>query len=73
MFAWRRLLKRKVLVHLHNGDSFEGVLWKRHRDHVQLRESQLVPRGLENGNPVDGMVLIERMNIAYFQFVNGTG
>jgi small nuclear ribonucleoprotein (snRNP)-like protein len=70
---WKRLLKRKVLVSLKTGGSFEGVLWERNAEFVVLRAAKYAPSGIDESKRVDGDAVIDLDNVDYWQFSKGTG
>ncbi len=70
---WRRLLKRKVLIALKTGGSFEGVLWFRCSEYVVLRAARYAASGLDEAKRVDGDAVVDLDNVDYWQFSKGTG
>jgi small nuclear ribonucleoprotein (snRNP)-like protein len=57
---------RRVIVNTKTDKSFRGVLWRKNRDFLVLKNAELLG---ENGSriPVDGEVAIERANVDFYQ------
>ena len=57
---------RRVIVNTKTDKSFRGVLWRKNRDFLVLKNAELLG---ENGSriPVDGEVVIERANVDFYQ------
>lgn len=70
MRGWKRLLSEDILVQLHSGKAFRGVLWDRSGDFLVLRGAELFEPGLDPV-PVDGEVVIHRAEVEYFQIPKG--
>lgn len=54
-----------VIVNTKTARAFRGVLWAKRRDHLVLRNAELLKRG--EAVPIDGDVLIERANVDFIQ------
>ena len=61
-------LLREVIVNLKTDHAFRGVLWRRARGYLVLRNVTLL-RKSEAPLAVDGEVLIERANVDFVQVV----
>lgn len=72
--VWDRrvALRRRVLVNLLDGSAVDGVLWRRGRRLVVLRDARLLEPGREQVT-LDGEVLVERARVAFVQVLNGPG
>jgi len=57
---------RRVVVNTKTDRAFRGVLWRRYRGYLVLRNAELVKAGGETV-PVDGEVVIEAENIDFMQ------
>ena len=57
---------RKVIVNLKTDRAFRGVLWKKRRRYVVLRNAELL-KGQGETVPMDGEVLIMSDNIDFVQ------
>jgi small nuclear ribonucleoprotein (snRNP)-like protein len=69
VFAWLRLLlRREVVINLHDGTGFQGVLYRKAGHLVELRNAERLEPGR---NPVtcDGAVIIERREIQFWQVI----
>lgn len=69
MFAWLRLLlRREVVINLHDGTGFRGVLYRKAGGLVELRNATRLEPG---HNPVecDGAVILERDRIQFWQVI----
>lgn len=64
-WAWRRLVRRRVMVVHQSGRSFEGVLWARRGPLLVLRNAQVSEAGVMV--EADGEVVIERAHVAWMQ------
>lgn len=64
----RQRLRKRVLLTLKDGASFEGVLYDADRESIVLRNaSALGVDGRGERTPVDGEVLVLRQDLAYLQ------
>lgn len=64
----RDRLRRRVIVTLHSGDAFRGVLFEADRDVWVLREAEALGVGENRSNLlVDGELLVLAVDIAYVQ------
>ena len=63
--AWRRLVRRRVMVVHSSGRSFEGVLWARRGPLLVLRNASVSEAGVMV--EADGEVVIERSHVAWLQ------
>lgn len=62
-------LRRRVIVTLHSGDAFGGVLFELDRHAWVLREATAIGAGENRDNLiVDGELLVLACDIAYAQF-----
>ncbi|MEE2040188.1 hypothetical protein Q8791_23505 [Nocardiopsis sp. CT-R113] len=69
MFAWfRLLLRREVIVNLHNGTGFRGVLYRKAGRLVELRNATRLEPGLEPAE-CDGAVILERSEVEFWQVI----
>lgn len=64
----RDRLRRSVIVTLHDGQGFAGVLYEADSEAVVLRNAQALDVPDRGTIGVDGEVLILRDEIAYLQF-----
>ncbi len=67
MFSWfRLLLRREVVINLHDGTGFRGVLYRRDGHLMELRNAQRLEPGRD---PVDcdGSIILERREIQFWQ------
>ena len=62
-------LLREVIVNLKTDHAFRGVLWRRARGYLVLRNVTLL-RQAEAPLAVDGEVMIERANVDFVQVVS---
>lgn len=57
---------RRVIVNLKTGTSFEGVLWRRRRGYLVLRDAKMLrPKG--EVLTVDGEVVVDAANVDWIQ------
>jgi len=56
---------RQVIVNLKGGDSFRGVLWRKRRSYLVLRQAIMLRS--EKPLPVDGEVLVFIPEISFMQ------
>ena len=56
---------RQVIVNLKGGDSFRGVLWRKRRDYLVLR--QVTMRRGGKAITVDGEILVFRPEVSFVQ------
>jgi hypothetical protein len=69
VFAWfRLLLRREVVVNLHDGTGFRGVLYRKAGHLVELRNAERLEPGI-NPTSCDGAVILERDRIQFWQVV----
>jgi len=59
---------RRVIVNLKTDRAFRGVLWRKARGYLVLREAEML-RGKGETTPMDGEVLIESANVDFVQVV----
>jgi small nuclear ribonucleoprotein (snRNP)-like protein len=59
---------RQVVVNTRTDRAFRGVLWRRRRGYVVLRNAELL-RGKGEVTPMDGEVVIESANIDFIQVI----
>lgn len=66
--VWSRRLmaRRRVLVNLHSGRAFTGVLWARRGRLIVLRGAELLEPG-NAGVPMDGDVILDRGEVEFVQ------
>jgi hypothetical protein len=58
-----------VIVNLVTDKAFRGVLWERTRDHLVLKQAELMePRA--RPVPMDGDVVIDRAKVEFLQVVS---
>ena len=64
--AQRLMIRRRVLVQLHSGRAFTGLLWRRRGGLVVLKSAEMLE---PNNQPVsmDGDVILDRSEIEYVQ------
>ena len=65
--AYRRLRRHAVIVNLKDGPSFKGILWRKAGALIVLKDVDMLAEGAHEPIRVDGDVVIERSNVAYFQ------
>ena len=56
---------RRVIVNTKTGKAFRGVLWRRRRTYLALKDVELLDRG--EAKPVDGEVMIDAANVDFIQ------
>ncbi|GAQ64060.1 hypothetical protein [Streptomyces scabiei] len=72
MFAWRRTAVRKrVIVNLAD-KAFRGILWAQRGPLLVLRNAELLEAG-RAPQPVDGEVIVERVQVQFTQVLSGGG
>lgn len=59
---------RKVIVNTKTDRAFRGVLWRKARGYLVLREVELLKAKGET-TPMDGEVLIESSNVDFMQVI----
>jgi len=59
---------RQVVVNTRTDHSFRGVLWRRRRGYLVLRNAEMLRRG-EGPLPLDGEVMIESLNVDFIQVI----
>lgn len=64
---FRRLKLKAVVVNLKSGEAFQGVLWRKRGGLIVLRNARLL--GEDESRAVDGEVVIERDNVAFYQVI----
>lgn len=66
LFKPRYPVLKRVIVNTKTGNAFRGVLWAKYSDYVVLRNAEMLR---ENANrvPIDGEVVIERVNVDFIQ------
>lgn len=57
---------RSVVVYLGTDKALRGVLWRRTRDYLVLRNAELRERHA-NAVPMDGEIVIERATVEFIQ------
>lgn len=64
--AQRVMVRRRVLVQLHSGRAFTGLLWRRRGRLMVLKNSEMLE---PNNQPVamDGDVILDRSEVEYVQ------
>lgn len=64
--ARRLALRHKVLVNMHSGKAFQGVLWARRGRLLVLKSAELLE---PNAEPValDGDVIVDRAEVEFLQ------
>ena len=60
---------RRVIVNTKTGKAFRGVLWRRRRGYVVLRDAKLLKSRGETV-PMDGEVVIDVANIDFVQVLS---
>lgn len=74
MFAWLAawlgfrdlLVRRRVVVNLHTGRAFNGILWRQRGPLLVLRDVTMLEPGAQP-TPVDGEIVIERDRVEFIQ------
>jgi len=61
---------RQVIVNTKTDRTFRGVLWRRRRGYLILRQAQML-RSRETPVSLDGDVLIESSNVDFLQVIGG--
>jgi len=59
---------RQVVVNTRTDRAFRGVLWRRRRGYLVLRNAELL-KGRGEATPLDGEVVIDRENVDFIQVV----
>lgn len=59
---------RRVIVNTKTDRAFRGVLWRKRRGYLVLREAEMLKRGAETAK-VDGEVVIPAENVDFIQVV----
>jgi len=68
--AWRRWpVKSRVLVNLHDGRAFDGILYRTTGPLLVLVDPTLIEVGAEP-TKLDGAVYVERSNVSFIQVRN---
>lgn len=68
MRALKQRLKSRVIVTLHSGEAFDGVLWETDRDAWVLKNATALAAGPDRSNvPLDGEVVLLTAEISYAQ------
>jgi small nuclear ribonucleoprotein (snRNP)-like protein len=62
----RTLVRHSVVVNLHSGRAFAGILWARRGPLLVLRNVVMHEPGAPP-TPVDGEVVVERRQVAFIQ------
>jgi len=63
---------RRVIVNTKTDRAFRGVLWRKRRGYLVLRNAEMLkPRG--ETVTVDGEVVIDRGNVDFVQVIGGEG
>lgn len=62
----RTLVRKKVVVNLHSGKAFVGILWAKRGPLIVLRHVTVHEPGAETA-AVDGEVVIERPQVEFIQ------
>jgi small nuclear ribonucleoprotein (snRNP)-like protein len=62
----RTLVRKKVVVNLHGGRAFLGILWAQRGPLLVLRNATMHEPGAQP-SPVDGEVVIERTQVEFIQ------
>ena len=65
--AWRRLVRRRVVVVLDNERVIEGVLWARRGSLMVLRDASVHEQGRQTA--ADGELVIDRSRVQWVQVV----
>lgn len=59
-------VRKRVLVNLHDGRAFDGILFRQRGPLLELRDARLLTPGEEPAG-IDGAVIIERPQVAFIQ------
>lgn len=59
-------VRKRILVNLDNGSAFQGILWKRTGELLELKDATYLEPG-QKPVRVDGEVLIERSKVDWMQ------
>ena len=62
-----RIVRRRMLINLKNGKAFSGILWKRDRRLLLLRDAVLFEDG--QTRPLDGEIIVDRRDVDFMQIV----
>jgi len=60
---------RRILVNTKTDRAFRGVLWRRRRGYLVLRNAEMV-RAKNEVVPLDGEVMIEAANVDFIQVLS---
>lgn len=66
-WARRFLVHRRVMVNLKTGNAVTGVIVERRPAHLVLRDAELHERATSSSVPMDGCVIIDRVNVDFIQ------
>lgn len=66
-WAWRRVVRRRVVVVLDNERVIEGVLWARRGPLMVLRDASVHDQGRQT--PADGELVVDRARVQWVQVV----
>jgi len=67
VFNFRRtLVRKKVVVNLHSGRAFVGILWAQRGPLVVLRNATMHEPGAQPST-IDGEIVIERSQVEFIQ------
>lgn len=66
MFAFRFLLRRRVVVNLDDGTAMSGIAYRVSGPLLVLKNAELLERGAES-TPLDGDTVIERARVLFIQ------
>lgn len=60
--------RRQIILNTKDGNTFRGILYRKTGPLLELRNAELMsPEG--RTVPMDGALLVERVNVSYFQVV----
>jgi small nuclear ribonucleoprotein (snRNP)-like protein len=59
---------RRVIVNTKTDRAFRGVLWRKARGYLVLRDAEIL-KGKGETSPVDGEVVIESSNVDFMQVI----
>lgn len=65
----RLLLRRRVVVNLHTGETIAGVLWARRGPMLVLRQASVIVGG--NQQPMDGEAIVDSAHVSFIQAPGG--